>query len=359
MNHAGPSILIRCDGSSEIGLGHVSRCLVLADEFRTRHDCAVTFAMRRDALGVRLCEERGYRVVRGLTPNLPDQGVWLRDLCQAIHAEVVVLDVRDELPRAIVQRLRDEGRLIVTIDDPTERRLDADLAFYPPIPQLQSIDWLGFSGKRYAGWEWVVTRQEFSHPSRRPVSSHRPVILVTMGGSDPAGMTAKVVEGINRVERECEMLIVLGPGFHDDHALNVQLERASHSYTVKRHVTKMWEVMSQADLSVASFGGTAYELAAMQVPSVLIGLTKDHVTSASAFVKEGMAICLGQHEQVTPQMIAEAVSSLMADPIRLEQMRARAKHLMKDGGSQRIVDTIVEEWKHRHDRCEELAAAHG
>ena len=152
MSRPGPSVLFRCDGSSEIGLGHVARCLALADEFRKRHDCIVTFAMRRDFLGFRLCEEQGYRVVRGLTPNLPDEGIWLRDISQDIRAGILVLDVRDELPREIVQRLRDEGMLIVTIDDPTDRRLDADLAFYPPIPQLQQIDWLGFTGKRYAGW---------------------------------------------------------------------------------------------------------------------------------------------------------------------------------------------------------------
>ncbi len=358
MSHAGPSILIRCDGSSEIGLGHVMRCLALADELRSQHDCAVTFAMRRDALGVRLCEERGYRVVRGLTPNLPDQGVWLRDLCQEIEAEIVVLDVRDELPRAIVQRLRDEGKFIVTIDDPTDRRLEADLAFYPPIPQLRQLDWLGFTGKQYAGWEWVITRPEFSAPITRETSSYRPVILVTMGGSDPVGMTAKVVEGLNDVERDCEMLIVLGPGFNDDQALNVQLERATHPFTVERHVTKMWEIMSHVDFSVASFGGTAYELAVMQVPSVLIGLTQDHVKSASAFVNAGIALCLGQHEQVAPQMITQSTTQLLNDPGRLNQMRMRAKHIMKGGGSQRIADTILEEWQNHHDSCYEMASAH-
>lgn len=358
MSHSKPSILIRCDGSTEIGLGHVVRCLALADEFSRAHDCTVTFAMRRDALGVRLCDERGYRVVRGLTPNLPDDGVWLRNLSQDLQAEILILDVRDELPRQVIQRLKDEGLYIVTIDDPTDRRLDADLAFYPPIPQLRQLDWLGFIGKRYAGWEWVITRPEFSAPTTRETSSHRPVILVTMGGSDPAGMTAKAVEGLNGVEGDCEMVIVLGPGFQDDQALNVQLECATHPYTVERHSTKMWEVMNHVDFSLASFGGTAYELAVMQVPSVLIGLTQDHVKSASAFVNAGIAMCLGQHEQVTPQMITQATTQLLNDPGRLHQMRMRAKHIMKGGGSQRIADTILKEWQNHHDSCYEMASAH-
>lgn len=357
MNHTGPSILFRCDGSSEIGLGHVVRCVALADELSQEHDCAITFAMRRGAVGFRICEEHGYRVVRGLTPNLPDDGVWLRNVSQEVQAEILVLDVRDELPREVVQRLKDEGRLIVTIDDPTERRLEADLAFYPPVPQVQQLDWYGFTGKRYAGWEWVITRPDFSNFGHQYGSNPRPIILVTMGGSDPAGMTAKVIEGLNQVKHDCELVIVLGPGFQDNETLNAQLRQTPHPYTVKHNVTKMWEVMSCADLCVASFGSTAYELATMQVPSVLIGLTQDHVKSASMFVKEGMATCLGQHETVTPQMIAEEITRLVSDPQQLIQMRARAKGKMIGGGSQRIAETILEEWQHQYDMCQGMATA--
>src|SRR5262249_44753597 len=41
-----PSILIRCDGNQDIGMGHVSRCLALADELRDRERRTVSFAMR-------------------------------------------------------------------------------------------------------------------------------------------------------------------------------------------------------------------------------------------------------------------------------------------------------------------------
>ena len=42
-------VIVRCDGSPAIGMGHVSRCLALAGELRDVHGCAVTFAMRDEA----------------------------------------------------------------------------------------------------------------------------------------------------------------------------------------------------------------------------------------------------------------------------------------------------------------------
>ena len=40
------NILFRCDGSKEIGLGHVVRCFALADELQKQNkESVITFAM--------------------------------------------------------------------------------------------------------------------------------------------------------------------------------------------------------------------------------------------------------------------------------------------------------------------------
>jgi spore coat polysaccharide biosynthesis predicted glycosyltransferase SpsG len=340
MNHIVPSVLIRCDGSSEIGLGHVMRCLALADELRNRHDCSVTFAMRRDTLGVRFCEERGYRVVRGLTPNLPDQGVWIRDLCQVIQAEIVVLDVRDELPREVVQRLRDEGKLIVTIDDPTDRRLDADLAFYPPVPQVSRMDWTGFTGQRYVGWDWVLLRDGF-RASLPFLPKSRPVILVTMGASDPAGMTLKALEALALVESDFQIILVLGPACRQIADLTKWVKHSSLDVDIQVGPQNMCDLMSQADLALASFGVTAYELAAMGVPAVYLCLTADHVESAQALSQEGAAICLGLSANIEIEDISHEIIQLLGNLSRRESMTQNGKKLIDGFGAKRIANMVV------------------
>ncbi|MCH8997186.1 MAG: hypothetical protein IID48_02815, partial [Proteobacteria bacterium] len=46
----GLSVLIRCDGGPELGLGHLVRCLALADALRDRHGAAVRFSVTGDPI---------------------------------------------------------------------------------------------------------------------------------------------------------------------------------------------------------------------------------------------------------------------------------------------------------------------
>ena len=56
------SILFRCDGSHEVGFGHIIRCLALADELKDNHGCDIMFAILRDNKAIELIESHGYQV---------------------------------------------------------------------------------------------------------------------------------------------------------------------------------------------------------------------------------------------------------------------------------------------------------
>ncbi len=333
-------VLIRCDGDYEIGLGHVVRCLVLADEL-TGRGCRVTFAMRVGPLGIAKVEPY-YPILQ------PDQGgpafdyeAWLRGCLEQTAARVLILDSRDGLPRAVVERLRDRGTLIVTIDDPEEKRLATDLAFYPPVPQVKEVDWSGFTGVLYTGWEYVILRKEFAAAHNRP-RNRTPKVLVTMGGSDPAGLSLKALKALKHVDEPLHICIVIGSGFRQRKELNTLLEDTIHNLAIYENVQEMAALMAGCDLAVASFGVTAYELAAVGVPAVHLALTEDHARSASALEDAGMAISLGCHDTVKISTITINVTTLLGDPALRTKMSISARKLIDGKGTEHITDRIME-----------------
>src|SRR5207253_1521392 len=116
---------------------------------------------------------------------------------------------------------------------------------------------------------------------------------------------------LSRLNVPCRARFIIGPGMKAELANEIAAmddrfepvvgaEDLSGEYTL-------------ADLALCAFGVTAYELAAHGVPALYLCLTDDHARSASAFERAGMGICLGLHDCVEDDEIADAVCDLLAD----------------------------------------------
>jgi spore coat polysaccharide biosynthesis protein SpsF len=343
--NASPSVLFRCDGSPKVGLGHVVRCLALADELHEVHGCQVAFAMRDGPLGFEMVLEKGYALVNA--PQEPfNYTRWLMESFSDGPPQVLVLDVRDELTRADVEKLREQGNLIVVVDDISERRLAADLAFYPPVPQVRRLNWLGFTGQLYVGWDWVVLRREFAH-CPPPAHHDPPTVLVSMGGSDPAGLTMVAVKALDSVNESFEVIVLLGPGFSHNEELRNMVAVSRRKFNMQSDVADVMGLMARADLAVASFGVTAYELAAVGTPAIYLCLTEDHAESASLFADAGTGVNLGLYAEVSPERVSQSVGALLLDPALRRTMAGTGRSLVDGGGVERIADILMRLSSHR------------
>ena len=347
-------ILIRCDAATEIGFGHVVRCLALADELRNQHGCTVSFATLEGSQGAELIEESGYSVhqPQANSVTLVDEGRWLKRLVGDKAIQVLVLDIRTNLALEAIQQIRAQGILIVTIDDPSDRRLAADLAFYPPVPQVQRLDWTGFTGERYVGWEWVLLRLQFARHSdqvakqdtgrSRETDTSLPLsVLVTMGGSDPDGRTLITLKALDQIEQNLHVTVVLGRGYLRESALLHWMLHARRTYTLRRDINDMPATMAKADLAIASFGVTAYELAVLGVPAIFLCLTDDHAESARAFCDAGIAVSLGKCRSDTELAIRRAVSTLLKSPNVRLKMSFNAQKMVDGLGCSRIAEKVI------------------
>ena len=337
-------VLIRCDGSTEIGLGHVVRCLALADELRDSHGCDVIFAMRESEVGIAMVRET-YPV---LTPHVDnsafDYETWMMDLVKLENPAVLILDVRDELCGYVLERIKLLNVLIVDIDDPENKRLKADMAFYPPVPQVKEMCWKDFSGKLFCGWEWVILKKEFRSRSLAPSKrdARRPKLLVTMGGSDPKGMTIKAVEAIGCLNHlDFNVDIVVGRGFTLKDELVRKLDKCEFPFQIHENVKHMPDLMSTAHMAVCSFGVTAYELAAAGVPAIHFCLSEDHVRSSESFVRCGIARSMGLYQQIDESSLAGEIAAMITREDERVAMAEKGQQLMGTNGAQSIADAIT------------------
>jgi spore coat polysaccharide biosynthesis protein SpsF len=335
------SILFRCDGAEDIGLGHIVRCLALAEELQVGYDCRIAFAVHRGKPGIDMIKDKGYPVITVIN-NLDffNQEEFLKNAVQESGCNVVIMDFRENISLDFLHSLRKQGIILVDIDDPQEKRLAADLAFYPPVPQVERMDWSGFQGQLMVGWEWVILRKEFiTMANQQQIPKERLHLLVTMGGSDPAGFTLTVIEALDLLEVDFDTTVVLGAAFSWEKELKSLLVRTKRKFRILRSVENMAGVMAQADLAIASFGMTAYELACMGVPALYMCLTDDHAESCQAFVDAGIAMCLANNNNMDNNLV-DKIQVLLSNKNILDGNIA--KNIGSRNGVARVASKLIE-----------------
>lgn len=343
MSRIPADVLVRCDGSSTIGMGHVVRCLALAVELRGR-GLAVAFAVKEGPPATGEIERRGFPVVPGPeAADLEEPGApaWIRRRLAETGARALVLDARDGLTRSVVASIRDGGVFVVDIDDPEDKRLEANLAVCPPVPQALALDPADFHGELLVGPEWILLRPELLAAAERRTPPAKPRVLVTMGGADPFGLTARAVRALSDLDPAVPVDVVLGPAFSGEAALETALRAARRAFDVIRAPADPLAVFGRAAIALACFGTTSYELALLGVPAVYVALTEDHAESASAFVEAGAALCLGLHDRVEDGAMLEAVRELLAAPERSPRMAEAGRKLVDGKGAAHVADRVA------------------
>lgn len=312
------NILFRCDGSIKIGMGHVIRCLALADHLKENHGCKIHFAMRKSELGINRVK-KSYPVIEANEQSF-DYVDWFFDCISQTQSKILIMDMRDGLTKEQLKLIKKKtGIKVVTIDDPEDKRLEADLAFYPPVPQLEKLNWDGFEGELYVGWEYVLLRKEFLKQYPKPKNSV-PNILVSMGATDGKNMTEFVINSLDRIIEKFKVRIIVGSGYPYLKNLNKTLEEVHFEFELLQNPKDIAKIMSQSDFSIISFGQTAYELAALKVPTIFLCLSHDHNESSKLFINEEIGVSMGEYSKLSKQKFIKSVQYYLKEQNKMKEM---------------------------------------
>ncbi|HUO87917.1 MAG TPA: NTP transferase domain-containing protein [Rhizomicrobium sp.] len=325
--------LIRCDGGGAFGYGHVKRMVALARALRDREGVGSVFAVNGSADALAPIRRAGFDAM------LID-GETLKAMIETHTPDLLLLDGREGPSRAELAELAQYVRVTAVIDDASERRLAADLAYYPPVPQAEALDWSGSLCQPRIGWEWALLGSSQANPPAR-IRGSLPSVLVTMGGSDPFGLTLRAAQALAKLDAVFRARFVIGPGMAGRDRVARQIAAMRSNFETIEGADDLATEFARADLALAAFGVTAYELAAFGVPALYLCLSEDHARSATAFERAGIGQSLGVAGDVSDDVIARGVWALLNDSPRRREMRAAGLMTIDGNGPARVAADLA------------------
>lgn len=340
----GHTLLIRADGGTQMGTGHLMRCLALAQGWQEAGgEVLFVLVWEMPAIEERLRQE-GMQVAH------------LIDVVAGSEADAAATAVlaRQHLARWIVvdgyhfggayqKQIKEAGFLLLFIDDNAHADYYyADLVLNQNIyAQARLYQAREPYTRLLLGTSFVLLRREF-WPWRgwqRAMPEAARHLLVTLGGSDPDNVTLNVIQALQQLSGEWEAAIVVGGQNPHYHELVTAVGDDSR-FHLRRNVPSMPELMAWADLAVSAGGSSIWELAFMGVPTLLVTLADNQSEAVNTLAQNDICLKLDQNRTLTLARVSEYLENLLNDSAQRALMYQRARDLVDGYGVVRIVNNM-------------------
>jgi len=367
--HPDSVVAFRCDASTIIGTGHVSRCLTLADEL-TQDGGKCHFICRPYSSDMMdLIQQRGHTVHIMSPATRPvdktDHTTWLGTTLHEDAAETRSILNDIEPSRVVVDHYSiDSNWEAEAISARTPLLVIDDLANRPHVCDILLDQNLGRAAHDYlpltpagttllAGPEYALLRPEFSifrneslARRRNPELKH---IVVSLGGANPNGVTQDVVSALSNLSSRyaLRLTVIMGvsaPGY--DAVLH-----AAQSAHIPVNVIKGCDNMAQrlvaADLVIGAAGGSAWERACLGAPALHLILAENQASAARTMQEMGVSKLVGDvRENRWSERLVEEIQEISSHD--LARLSATSSKICDGLGAKRVAELISNSRWHTH-----------
>jgi UDP-2,4-diacetamido-2,4,6-trideoxy-beta-L-altropyranose hydrolase len=351
-------LCIRADARPDVGIGHLMRCLALAQAWQDRGGTATFVSATESSALLKRLESEGFAVHRlQAEPASPADAAETAAAAESHGATWIVVDGYPFGPDYLRSLSRDTGQLLVIDDQAAQDFAAAQLIVNPNVqatPGLYADD-RGVN-RVLAGSRFALLRREFqaNTSGQRGATEQAPPdtakrklqsrVVITMGGSDPPNATGRILEILAGFgDRRLRLTVILGPAYTHRENLEPVLTalRRKHDVELLVDPPDLPAVFARADLAISAASTTCWELASLGVPLAIVVLADNQLAGAEALAQRGTAVLLGWHEELNANVVLPQLRTLFEKPELLRRLSEDARSLIDGRGAARVAERMA------------------
>ncbi|MFP8487466.1 UDP-2,4-diacetamido-2,4,6-trideoxy-beta-L-altropyranose hydrolase [Gracilimonas sp. Q87] len=254
-------VCIRADGSLDIGLGHIVRCMSLAHMLK--NDFSIHF------FSLKIPESLKNEIIQNewSFTEIEKESDYVNELT---GNEIVVLDGY-QFDSDYQKLIKNKGCKLVCIDDFHDQYFYADLVINH-APGVIKDDYEGESHTKYLlGPDYALLRPEFLDSKSQEIKSSKGIknLFICFGGSDSKNLTAKILSWIP--SKNYSVTVVLGNAYYyRDKLVETIKKRLDLEINVKSSLSaeEMRQELEKADLAIVPASGILFEVISTRLPAI-------------------------------------------------------------------------------------------
>ena len=281
-------VIFRVDASLEMGIGHVMRCLTLANELKQQNHEIIFIC--RELTGNHILLIKYPVLVLPKNDNFQSDGLYLNWLgvTQEQDAEQTIKVIPKNIDLLIVdsyaldeiwhKKLIPYTKKIMVIDDLADRQFDCDVLLNQNLgTQIKDYkDKVPNVCELLLGCDYALLRPEFPNLREKALIKRKNTkviknILISMGGSD---ITNKTYDILQEVSDDLNIVVILG-GISPHNKIIKNYAKSKKNVKVIVDADNISRLMFDADLAIGAGGSTSWERCCLGLPTLLYVLAEN------------------------------------------------------------------------------------
>lgn len=330
-------IVFRCDASSDIGLGHVIRCLTVAKELKRQNH--IIFATTED-------ETNSYiKDFEIFLKKDETEEAFLERTNSILNPDIIVIDKKYPYTLSFLNQLKQNKTKIVMLDNICEGLSVSDEIIFPNAHLDKNLLKKYLSREQIervkTGPDYVIIRDEilaFKNPVSHDLHTP-PNIVVTTGGTDPEGVLIRLIPWLKEMDLKANILILVGQGFKFQKGLEHLTDNLPDNFHV---IPYSLQELIKGDIVICTFGVSIYEMIYLQIPAICISHSVENAQGARILKERyGVIDDMGYIKDINPHNLYMAIIRLLTDKGYYTNMVERYGNLIDGKGAKRAGQIIV------------------
>ena len=290
------NIVFRADANPNIGMGHIMRCLSIADAYKSvGHN--VTFIIASSEVE-ELIKKRGFKVIvldNDYTKMEEELKIWPQSECP----NIIFIDSYYVTPLYLSNLKKKFRSRLVYIDDmlsfpyPVDvlvnyniysSELEYKRLYHNSKYKLPSL----FLGPQYAPLRTIFKKLP-PKMQKKAISD----VLISTGGSDEFHLALNLVHHLIKQDQIKYTYHILMGALNRDKTEIKNITAGNSHIILHENVSDMKTLIQSMDMVVSAAGSTLYEVCACGVPLITYIIADNQIQGAQAFEKQNLAVNVG------------------------------------------------------------------
>ena len=336
------NIAFRADGGENVGMGHIQRCLALAQQLKEKR-AEIIFISQKSGIVKGEIEKKGFREIElNKKIGLKEDLLQTSEIIRENNIDTLITDSY-AFNQSYLIKIKKRVSFLISVDDLCKFPFPSDIVINQNV-YAQELNYQSLTGKTkfLLGPKYALLREEFTNLEERKTRERVQNILITLGGGDNFNLTPRLLKVLDKAEGDFDITVIGGPFFKNLSEIEKVAKKIKKKVNLIKNPSLVSKLMFSSDLAISGGGTTLYELASTGTPALSFCLADNQFKNIEGMEGKGVVANLGWGSEFSEEKVRRKLLVFCNDFNLRREMSRKGQELVDGNGTERVAESIFQ-----------------